>query len=173
MVTVIAVTHGSCCVLLMDGWMSDGRERWESCGVASVSHHVAPCRGHVAGMSGREHVAGMSPHSFLLDHTFRHPLVHLDRLLAPGCHPHRQPNPTTSRQSDNGSDNPTTVPTFRHSDKWTSVVTRTKPVRQKRESDKCPTTPDIRRSDNARQVPDNPTKRPTLRQFRQTGLWVF
>eukprot|EP00966_Prymnesium_polylepis_P035953 834240-Prymnesium_polylepis.1 len=62
MVTVIVVTHGSCCVLLVDGWMSDGRERWESCGVASVSHHVAPCRGHVAGMSGREHVAGMSRH---------------------------------------------------------------------------------------------------------------
>eukprot|EP00966_Prymnesium_polylepis_P255468 5902447-Prymnesium_polylepis.1 len=26
-------------------------------------------------------------------------------------------------------------------------------------------------TDNARQSADNPTKRPTLRQFRQTGLW--
>eukprot|EP00966_Prymnesium_polylepis_P088943 2058306-Prymnesium_polylepis.2 len=80
-------------------------------------------------------------------------------------------HPTTIRQC---SDNPTTVPTFRHpeqSSMWTKPA-----VRQNREPDKRSTMPDIRSSNNTRQMPDNPkhdpTKRPTLRQFRQPGLCV-
>jgi hypothetical protein len=73
----------------------------------------------------------------------------------------RSDNPTTFRQSDNGSDIPTTVPTFRHSDKWTSVVPRTKCVRQSREPDKRPTNARQRPTSDS-DVPTNARQRPTI-----------
>ena len=123
------------------------------------------CRGHVRSRACRGHVAPCRRIHFSW-------ITHLDTLWCtlidywpPGVIPTANP----IRQHP---DNPTTVPTirqqFRHSDIPTQVDERShtdeacpSKERVRQTPDKCPTTPDIRRSDNARQMPD---KCPTIRQ---------